>query len=345
VILAAIFNYLYGWSFGQSVVLMLLPAILVAYILVLLFNKDWELQPITTDLKPQITLACACLAMALLVMSAIAVAASTRLGQVMTIVVCAGVFMLGLLSNHFIGRHVFVNERIGEVQTSRSVSSVSIFSFHTDDTLELAAQRAGMPIEEFESQDLKVQDYVDAIELTRMPAIDDPVYRDTMFQTPGSTYTITLTAPATAEVNVGDALYYGAAPNGVGMSVANFADPEPGLTPDSQGDINTSRPAVVVTAVDDLSITIQQTGTTAVAVDRPPMPEDSIFLQATQVRAAPLAVWSLIPNMHAFYLVDAISQNQLIPATHVLLIMIYALLQIAAALSIAVMLFQNRDVG
>ena len=345
VLLAAVFNYLYGWSFGQSLVLMLLPAMLVAYVLVLLISKKWQIQPITTDLKPQITLACACLAMALLVMSAIAVAASTRLGQVMTIVVCAGVFILGLLSNHFIGRHVFVNQRIGEVSSSQCLSSVSIFSFHADETLELAAERAGLPVEEFQSQNLRVQDYVDAIEVVRMPPINDEVYRDTMFREPGSTYRITLSAPATGVINVGDALYYGAAPNGVGMSVPAFNAPEPGLAPNAQGDIRTSGPAVVVTAIEDLSITIQQTGPTAVPVRRPPLPEDSIFQQSTRVRALPLAAWSLIPNMHVFYLVDAISQNQLIPPRHVLLIAIYALLQIAAALSIATMLFQTRDVG
>ena len=42
---------------------------------------------------------------AILVLAAVATAASTRLGQVMTIVVCAGVLFGSMLSNYFIGRH------------------------------------------------------------------------------------------------------------------------------------------------------------------------------------------------------------------------------------------------
>src|SRR5258707_10122859 len=56
-----------------------------------------------------------CLGMAILVLTAVATAASTRLGQVMTIVVCCGVFVGALLSNHLIGRHVFLNNSIGMI--------------------------------------------------------------------------------------------------------------------------------------------------------------------------------------------------------------------------------------
>jgi hypothetical protein len=44
--------------------------------------------------------------MALLVLTAIAIAASTRLGQVMTLCVTLGVFFLGLLSDWFFGRQI-----------------------------------------------------------------------------------------------------------------------------------------------------------------------------------------------------------------------------------------------
>jgi len=42
--------------------------------------------------------------MAILMLTAIAIAASTRLGQVMTLSVTLGAFMVGMLSNHFIGQ-------------------------------------------------------------------------------------------------------------------------------------------------------------------------------------------------------------------------------------------------
>ena len=43
---------------------------------------------------------------AVLILTAFAVALATRFSQVMTLLLCAGVFMLGLLSDYYIGRHV-----------------------------------------------------------------------------------------------------------------------------------------------------------------------------------------------------------------------------------------------
>lgn len=108
-------NFLYGWSFPQTTVLSLLPLSIAAYLAVLAINDKWQLQPLATDIKPQIIMASIALTMAILVMTAVAIAASTRLGQVMTIVVCVGVFLLGLLSNHFFGRHAYRNTHVAIV--------------------------------------------------------------------------------------------------------------------------------------------------------------------------------------------------------------------------------------
>ena len=40
---------------------------------------------------------------AILVLSAVAIAASTRLGQVLTLLVCVGAFLMGLVSEYFLG--------------------------------------------------------------------------------------------------------------------------------------------------------------------------------------------------------------------------------------------------
>jgi len=98
----------------------LAPALVVAYIIVLLVDKKWHWQAITVDFKPQTTFACIGLTMAILVLTAVATAVSTRLGQVMTIVVCAGVFVFGLLSNYLIGRHAFKNDEIGIIGGAES---------------------------------------------------------------------------------------------------------------------------------------------------------------------------------------------------------------------------------
>ena len=46
-----------------------------------------------------------------------------------------------------------------------------------------------------------------------------------------------------------------------------------------------------------------------------------------------------------FWLLDAVSQNRTIPPSHVARIGVYSLMQIGAFLSLAVILFQRRDVG
>ncbi|MFM9957175.1 MAG: ABC transporter permease [Phycisphaerales bacterium] len=108
-------NFFYGWVFPSTCIGALLPLMLLAYGLTLLISKDWQWQPIMTDIKPQIMIASGGVLLSLMVLTAIAVACSTRLGQVMTIVVAAGFFVLGLLSNHLLGRPAFDNRPLGEV--------------------------------------------------------------------------------------------------------------------------------------------------------------------------------------------------------------------------------------
>lgn len=117
VVLAGWCNYFYGWNFPQTLMTILTPLSVVAYVLVLFFNKHWVPQPLSNDFKDQVVIASLCLGLAVLVLTSVALAASTRLGQVMTILVCLGVFMAALLSNYVIGRHVFTNTILGEVRS------------------------------------------------------------------------------------------------------------------------------------------------------------------------------------------------------------------------------------
>lgn len=111
-------NFYYGWSFPQTASLLLLPSMLLGYLLTLLVGKGWVIQPLATDFKPQILMAACAVLLALLVLAALATATSTRLGQVMTIVVCTGVFMVGLLSNYMIGRHAYRNTAVAVVESA-----------------------------------------------------------------------------------------------------------------------------------------------------------------------------------------------------------------------------------
>ncbi|MEM9373324.1 MAG: ABC transporter permease subunit [Planctomycetota bacterium] len=343
-LLGAVANYLYSWSFSQTSALLIAPVIWTAYVVALFFGKEWELQPPTTDLKPQIMLACMCLGVALLVMTAIAIAASTRLGQVMTIIACLVFFLVGLLSNYIVGRHVYSNTRVGQIAYADLISTPDTFlhDFHRDKTVPLAAERAGVDPEVFEDEGYLVETYVEPREILRMGPVDSEVWRELMLQEPGSEYRIELLGPPRRAINVGDSVWYGASPNGVSLAVAPYA-PLPAEAATSG--VPSDQPGLVVTFINDLSVFVKQVGREAVPVERPPMARDSLFLQTTEINPAWLGLWGLVPNMQSFWLLDAITQNQPIPFPHVARILVYGVFQIVIFLSLAVLLFQGRDVG
>ncbi|MEX0654807.1 MAG: ABC-2 transporter permease [Phycisphaeraceae bacterium] len=102
---AAAGNYLYRWVFTSTFVASLVAGMTVAGLMVALVNKDWQLQSPLTEFTvrdgelTQVLVGLALIFEAVLILTAVAIAASTRLGQIMTLLVCCGVFLLGLASN------------------------------------------------------------------------------------------------------------------------------------------------------------------------------------------------------------------------------------------------------
>ena len=282
-------NFFYGWYFTQTAMVLIAPAMVLAYIFVLLVGKKWEWQPITTDFKGQITFACIGLTLALLVLTAVATAISTRLGQVMTIVLCGGVFLFGLLSNYLIGRHAFENTRVGMIREATPMN--------------------------FEEEN---------------------------WAEPGDGYIVKLITIPTAQITPGTNFYYSTSATGFPLT--------PPRSDRFAGSLDTSMNApdlrgLVVTAVDGPNLTVRRFGQRDLAIPKGPQAGDSVFIRETSVRPIALALWSVIPNMHYFWMVDAVSQNQPIPPRHLILVAGYALAQITAFLALGVVLFQKRDVG
>lgn len=98
-------NYLYNWVFTSSFIFLYAVLNTIAYLLVLVIAKGWQFQSITTEFTihggqlVQLLIALLMLFEAIIMLSAVAIAASTRLGQVMTLVICIAVFLLGLVSD------------------------------------------------------------------------------------------------------------------------------------------------------------------------------------------------------------------------------------------------------
>ncbi|MEM8835140.1 MAG: ABC transporter permease [Planctomycetota bacterium] len=292
-------NYFYNWVFSSTAVILMLPMSVLGYVTTLMLDKEWAWQAIGTDFKPQITLACGCVLLAMLVLTSVALAASTRLGQVMTLVVATGVFVLGLLSNHLLGNYAFTNTPVGEI---RRVATL-------DDG----------PIEELR----------EPFDLTR----------------PLAQLRIELAVPPTELLRPGMSIYYGADPSGVSM-------PVPAHTPFA-GDVNDGRaidespdPAIFVRTIDaesDTIFTIVNAGGLDVA--RNPRAGDYIFLQPTVINWPARVGWSFIPNVQSFWLVDAITQGNDVPPGYVGLLTLYTGTHVVVFLSVAIILFQRRDVG
>ncbi|MBX3376337.1 MAG: ABC transporter permease subunit [Phycisphaeraceae bacterium] len=283
-------NFFYGWYFSQTCMIVLAPGMVVAYVLVLLIGKKWAWQSITTDIKPQVLFACVSMSLAIFVLAAAATAVSTRLSQVMTIAVCVGLFLMGLLSNHLIGRRVFSNQLVGIVQTAAP----------------------GNP---------------------SRPGWDEV----------GSTYRIVPQSALKVPVKAGDPFYYSTSPSGFPMLTPDFPRFTGNL--ERSEDLFAATPSLVVTDVVGTTMTVRRIGTGALRAERPPQNGDYIFTRPTTVNIAAMGAWGMLLNLQHFWLVDAISQNQLIPFTHLGLIGAYGLFQIVGFLALGVVLFQKRDVG
>lgn len=345
VALGAIANYLYNWSFGQTASLALLPMIWIAYIAVLFIDEDWTMMSPFENLKPQIMLACTCLAVALFVMTALATAVSTRAGQVLTIAICTGVFVIGLLSNFWFGRGIYENQRFGQISLTESPMGVDLYDFYIDEVWDLASKRSHKTIEELRENHIdprSLVSYADLFAMDRSKLEDDEAWNEIMLRNPGSKMRITLLGPPTADIKVGDSFYYGKSPSGIGIITPPFEPFDHNLTPEKNA---RPEPALVISEIDGMRLVVQQVGREALPLSRPPLAGDSIFLQPTVIHAAPLVIWSIVPNMQAFWLLDAVTQNQPIPLSHVALVFFYGLCQIVVFLSLAVILFQGRDVG
>ncbi len=333
-------NYFYGWVFSQTTMVLLLPLTILAYVLVLLIDKEWNVQaiyrtdmmiefpshietitqeeyigryggidflpantdkvkrvPVFTEFKPQVTIACMAVGMAVLLLASVATAVSTRLGQVMTLVVCSGVFLMGLLSNHFIGRRAFDAQHVARL--------------------------------------------IDA-------APNTP--EELAFAELGDEYVIHTERPPVTPLSPGTPIYYAESPNGLNLVSGRFPDPEIGDEMDIEALYGAEVPPSIISVDDSFSsagdiVRIRLIGARPLAVGRPPQKGDYIFTEPPTKNLAAIGLWGVIPNLQHFWVIDAVTQNHPIPPNYLGSLAIYTGLQVGAFMCLGVILFQKRDVG
>jgi ABC-type transport system involved in multi-copper enzyme maturation permease subunit len=111
-LVAGLGNYLYRWHFSSTFLRLTVPLMSVGFVLVGFIGRHWEFQSFGSDFAtksgagslPSLLIALALIYVAILMISGVALAASTRLGQIMTLLICTAFFLLGLVSNYVFGR-------------------------------------------------------------------------------------------------------------------------------------------------------------------------------------------------------------------------------------------------
>ncbi len=100
ILVAGMGNYVFGWSFMASGVISLAVLLTATMGAISVIGKGWEIIPFTQtfgpgSLHPQLLLGIVLIYMAVILMTAVAVAVSTRLGQIMTLLITLAVLVGG----------------------------------------------------------------------------------------------------------------------------------------------------------------------------------------------------------------------------------------------------------
>ena len=126
-------NYFYGKSFASTALALTTPAAGLAYLLALLVGPDWTpntahqifqgdpgmVQPV---LKLDVWVAIGMMSVGTLILAGVALAASTRMGQILTLSTTLGVLVVGLLSDWLFLRKI--TELQGEIAREAAAATV-----------------------------------------------------------------------------------------------------------------------------------------------------------------------------------------------------------------------------
>ncbi len=90
-------NYFFNWSFTTAGVYCGGVLMTVAMALIAFIGKEWEIVPFGSDINPQLFVAMGLIFMVVIMLVALAVAASTRLGQLGTLMICFVFLSVGMI--------------------------------------------------------------------------------------------------------------------------------------------------------------------------------------------------------------------------------------------------------
>lgn len=103
IILSAFFNYVYDWKTTSTATVLLAIFATIGIIFLAFIDRDWKFNPANNKINALDIYGSVLLFLAALIITAIAVALSTRFNIVVTLSACVGIFLLGLVSDWAFG--------------------------------------------------------------------------------------------------------------------------------------------------------------------------------------------------------------------------------------------------
>ncbi len=104
VLLSAFFNYTYDWKFSSTAMVLTAVFATLTIIFLALIDRNWKFNPAENALNAVDIYGSVLLLLAAIIIVALAVALSCRFNIVVTLSVCLGIFLLGLVSDYVFGR-------------------------------------------------------------------------------------------------------------------------------------------------------------------------------------------------------------------------------------------------
>ena len=96
-------NYFYGFVFSSTWLCVTVPSMFIAYALVLNFGPDFSTQSFEFAFRDEIWKALLAILISVLILASIAIALSTRLGQLGTLSITFAIFFIGMMSDAWFG--------------------------------------------------------------------------------------------------------------------------------------------------------------------------------------------------------------------------------------------------
>ncbi|MCP4377497.1 MAG: hypothetical protein GY794_15140 [bacterium] len=123
-IISLIGNLMFNWTFTSASVWAGTVLLSAGMGVIAFVGKGWVIVDFGQGIAPQLLVAMVLMLMAVVVFAAIAVAASTRFGQVMTLLICFGVFFLGSMYRTLFGpdtQDIFIAKVLGAILPNLTV--------------------------------------------------------------------------------------------------------------------------------------------------------------------------------------------------------------------------------